>query len=61
MPRELEDSPIVKAHGARARRHAVSSLRAARALVEESLAADHPLRVEIERDIATLTATTPYR
>ena len=40
---------------------AVSSLRAARALVDGSFAADHPVRVEVERDLATLTATAPYR
>jgi tetratricopeptide (TPR) repeat protein len=40
---------------------AVTSLRAARALTEGSLASDHPVRVEVERELATLTATAPYR
>ena len=40
---------------------AVSSLRAAAALVDGALAPDHPVRLEVERDLATLTATAPYR
>jgi len=40
---------------------AVSSLRAAAALVDGSLAGDHPLRIEVERELATLTAAVPYR
>jgi tetratricopeptide (TPR) repeat protein len=40
---------------------AVSSLRSAVALVDGALAPDHPVRIDVERDLATLTATTPYR
>ncbi len=40
---------------------AMSSLRSAIALVDGALAPDHPLRIDVERDLATLTATTPYR
>jgi tetratricopeptide (TPR) repeat protein len=40
---------------------ALSSLRSATALVDGALAPDHPIRIEIDRDLATLTATAPYR
>ena len=40
---------------------AVSSLRAAVALVDGALPHDHPLRIEVERELATLTAAVPYR
>jgi tetratricopeptide (TPR) repeat protein len=40
---------------------ATSSLRAAVSLADGALAPDHPLRIEAERELATLTATAPYR
>jgi len=40
---------------------AISSLRAAGALADGALGPDHPVRIEVERDLATLTATAPYR
>jgi tetratricopeptide (TPR) repeat protein len=40
---------------------ALSSLRAAAALVDGALALDHPLRLDVERELATLTAVAPYR